>query len=414
MIKNKWVLVLNISAVIFYFIIISKLGGREFIKNSLFNTVDSNDYLLYSKWITGEGDYCSPYRTFFYPLIMMMSMKTAGLVGLWAMQFFFWLAACNLIFFTIFNITKNIIPSVIAYTLVVLNISLIVYTANGLTEITVFFLLSLFLFILLKVLRKPNNINMIFALLFVLSLLVVTKPVYQIVWYITVLMILFFIRKDILKKPVIILLIILACSPILIQKIIIKKTYNTFSTTKIADYNLRNYFFRKVKYYDENHTLKNFDLLPDSVHTRTTAEAQHYTKSGIINFIIYHPFSSMSAFWDNIKDNHRMGNPLINKRNNPKLYKWTQNINDKFFYIHLLALIVWSTFLIIKIKQRNNLHYQFVFFCGLLSFYTLYYVGITFWAGDRLIAPAIAAWSVLYIILFLNVFKLIKPGKNIL
>jgi hypothetical protein len=398
---------LNVFALLFYFLILRQLHPVSSIPVSLFQTGDSREYLEYSQWLSGNHDYCSPVRTFFYPLLILITTTAFGNYGLWIVQLLFWLASCNLAFFTISRITNNRMLSTIGFFLCCTMVSPIGYTANALTETTVFFLLSLFIFTLAKNISMINNIHIQLQLLFIISLLAATKPVYQILWYISAAAFLFLSFRE-LKKYKIILLLLLSVSPVIAQKSISLATYNTLSSTGIADSNLKLYLYRKAQHLHVYGTIDNFDVLADSIHSAELKAAGKLSEKEAIVFLLKHPKETFLAFVDDLQNNIGTAYPLSNTPENKELIKWTQNINNKIMYLHLAAFILWLIFIFKNIHHLKNEQSLFILLSGLLLYYILFSSGLVFWSGDRLVAPATSLWICCYLVFGFTLSK----GKN--
>ena len=330
--RNCLLILLSLAACTFYFIILNRLGSMEYIRGSLYFTSDSNEYREYTKWISGESDYCSQMRTFFYPLILLISTKLMGFYGIWYVHFIFWIVACDLIFLTTYNITKKKTIAAISFILAASNISIIVYTTHALTETTVFFLLSILVYILSDIRKKYHKLSYQFGLILIISILGATKPIYQIIWYITIVTFLILQIKTVIKKPFIIALILLASTPVIMQKSISKIKFGSFSNAQAADYNLKDYLYRKTKFYVDNDSIrtdeinKQFNVLSDSIHAIQTKQINMLSNVEIIKYLVKHPFKTITVFWKNIYENIGSGNPYISKPSNRSLYKWTETI----------------------------------------------------------------------------------------
>lgn len=397
--RNKLAFLLAALASMFYFYVLHKLGSVDFIRDSLFSTEDSLEYRSYADWLSGSGEFSSPKRTFFYPLLILVSSGLFGYLGIWILQFFFWLAGCILVYSAALRFTKHTGIAVLAFVITASNISLVVYTAHVLTEIATFFLLTLFMYLLSFGYKDYKNPLIWSGLIFTISVLAAIRPVYQIIWYFWMVVSMVLIIKSLIRKPLFILLLLLATSPVLIQKAINKIEHGTYSSTSIADINLRYYFYRKVKFTVEAAPGQTFNALPDSVHTELKAQAKAVENTEVIGYLLNHPLAAMAVYWDNLSENLKAGNPYIDQKANRSLYKWTENINNNFiFYIHLLMTLLWMYYVAVHFRKKNK-ESHFIFISGLVLFYTLYTSGITYWAGDRLVIPAIAVWSVLYPVL---------------
>ncbi len=393
---NPLLIMLNLFAIGFYAFIIYDFGALSFIKNNLYLTSDSLEYLGYSKWLSGESDYCDAARTYFYPLLLMIANGLFGLIGPWIMQLLFWIIGCNLVYLSISKLTGRPFLSVISFLIVSTNISVIVYSTHALTETTVFFFLGCLSYLLAIGIGKFNKGYLFFSITFLLTLLVVTKPLYGYLWFLYLLMILIFHFRNLLKKPLLILLFLLASIPFIGQMAINKSHLGTFSNNVIANYNYKTYFFRKVKYFAETNPHNNFDKLPDSVHASMIKKIEPIGDSEIRTFIFSNPIAVGEVIWDNLNQNLNSGNPYIPLKYHETMCKWVSFSATILFYFHLLMTGLWIYFLWNRFKERRASIYLFIFFIGVMTYFILYTSAISFWAGDRLISPAIVLWSGLY------------------
>jgi hypothetical protein len=398
--RNKLILLLSILAGIFYFIIIQNLGSIDFIKSSLYFTKDSLEYKSYADWISGNSETGIFYRTFLFPLLIFISEKLLGFYGIWIFQFVFWLTGCILVFQTMLRLTRRNDLSMLSFVIVVSNISLIVYTAHALTETSTFFLLTLLMYLLTFAGKEHKKPFILLSIIFVLAALAAIKPLFQPAWYFGIIVIIIVHFNLIIYKPQLILIFILASSPVIIQKSINKINTGSYSSTKIADNTLRYYLYKKVKFYtdiNKNQQInRNFNELPDSAQTSLNSNVSKVEKADMMKYLLSHPIASLKVYWENIHENLGSGNPYIDRRKNHVLSKWTENINHNFiFYIHLLMTFLWIYYIARNFKN-HSIESHFILIGGLLTFYILYSSGISFWAGNRLIIPAIAVWSVLY------------------
>lgn len=394
--------VITAAALAFYLAIQWQLGFPGNIHQNLFSTSDSREYLEYSYWIGRTSGYCNPLRTFFYPFLVYLGRSIAGDTGLYVMQLLMWLAACNLVFLTTRRITANVAASFTAFVLAATNVSLINLTTFGLTEVTTFFLISLLLFLLSKAITQPGNPNPALWVLFVLGLLSVTKPLYVLLFYFSIVLFMFIYRKKFSRK--IIILLVLCSAPVLVQKVISINATNTTRLTSVASLNLKQYLYPKVKYHVSQGTLRGYDERDTSEYRKDIGLASSLDKKDILIYLAEHPVSSTIVFMDDIRDNLDAPHPYIDSSRNHSLFKWAENINNKFFFVHILAFIAFLFFLVKRLRSADATD-RYVLVSGTIVFYIFVTSGISYWAGDRLVAPAVAAWSSCYAVMFLGLLK---------
>jgi hypothetical protein len=415
--QNSLLIFLSAIAIIFYFLILNQPSLPDIVRKSLYSTGDAQEYRDFTKWLSGLSDYCNPNRPFLYPLIILLSTKLMGYLGVWYIQIGFWLSACILIYLTTFRMTGQKIFAAVSFILAASNISLLYYTIHALTEISIFFFLSVLIFLFTSI--QKSKLNFIYIIL-VLSLLVAIKPGYQPLLYLAIVLVLIFKTKTILKNPIMMLWLLLALAPVLIQKMINKTEHGTFSNTQIADLTLRDYLFRKVKFCVENDSVKGehleqkFSNVPDSVRAIQSKQMAKITNTEIYVYLLKHFPVSWQVYNNNVEGNIKSGNFYIDYQKSPGLYKWVEKQNQKYYFkFHKYMFWLLLLFLVFSIRKRFSGVYLFILFGSAVSFYILLSSGISFWSGDRLVVPAIAAWASLYPVLIYFSFSLIKTKVNL-
>lgn len=403
--------ILNVFALMVYFFILPRLVALEAIPDNLFSTTDAKEYRDYGQWITGTGGHFVPYRTFFYPLLVYLITALAGSYGLWIMQLIFWFASCNFVFYTLLSLTNLRWAAVCGFIVCCTNISLIGYTSHALCETLILLLLSAFLFTLAKNIHQLKNINAQLWLLGIVSLLAATKPLYQTLWYVCVLLFIISGFRS-FKQFRIILTLLLVLSPVMIQKGINLVTQRTLSSTQIADSNLKKYFYRKIKFYADRGNINDFNYLPDSVHTREKKAAALLSTGDVVEYLADHPKQTLIVFWDDIKTNIGVGYPFPGTKGNENISAWSNKVNILLLNFHVAAFIMWLLFILLRIKGSSNPNYLFILISGIFLYSIFLSSGLVFWAGDRLVAPAITLWVCCYFMIGYDLFHFFVPGKK--
>lgn len=399
----RLLLLLNAAAISFYFIIQYHLGFPDTISQNMFSTDDSQEYRDYTQWLSGNSDYCNPWRTYLYPLLILGARSLMDETGIWLMQFLFWSAACNLVFLAVMRTTGNRIASSIVFIICASNISLINLTTHALTEVTVSFFLALTIFFFARAFTGKQSARSFMPALFSLSALAVIKPQYMVLWYPAALIFIFVFRRRLLK-PKIALLTIACMIPVLVQKTINKVEHGRLSSTAIGDSNLRLYYYRKVKHVVDHGSIESFEAQSEEQHRQEKQHAMAVSKKEIYSFLADHPGASIRVFFDNLKDNMGARHPYIDHDTHPTLLKWTENTNNKFYYLNLAGFLGWLVFLVMRIRSDNAAD-RLTIASGALAYFALFTTGLAFWAGDRLIAPAIIAWSSCYALMIVQLMK---------
>jgi hypothetical protein len=238
--------VILVFAVVVYFVLFNSFGGITYLNETVFSTGDSQEYLGYADWISGNSDYCNPNRTYFCPLLLVIARSIGGNTGIWLMQFLLWFTGCVLTYATVFRLTQKKFPAAIALVLAASSVSLMVYTHHGLTEVAAFAALAALLFLLSG---NRNNIVPLYAAVFISGILAAIKPQFMPFFYVHFAITIIYSARDLYRKPVLILVAALSFLPVAVQLLTNKTQYGSFSNSGIAAYNLRNSVYKKVLFY---------------------------------------------------------------------------------------------------------------------------------------------------------------------
>lgn len=412
MLKNKdhlLLLLANIAAIGFYFAIIGSLTETKTISDTIYSTGDAQEYRDFAKWVGFNSDYCNPVRTYFYPLLVLISSSIAGIKGIWFMHFLMWATAVNLIMIAAFRYSGSRIIAGVSFVFACTNLSCINLTMHALTETTVFFMFALLAYTVAYFRDRYHDRRFYIYLVLIFSVLSAIKPAFILPYTLVLLAVLFITYKKSILNLRLVIFLLLASVPLMVQKVISLTVHHTFSNSGIADYNFRDYYFRKVFYLSENGTLAGFAEMPDSVHKKMTEDINNRESPEMIKYLFSHFSSSASVFRDNLLENLRSAHPYIEHTTHPRLHKWTGNVNDKFFKLHFMMLVVWLLCWIFLGSTKTGFFMMYAVTGGLL-FYTFFSTGITFWASDRLVAPSVALWAFFYPSALNEVFK--KRFKN--
>jgi hypothetical protein len=254
-------------------------------------------------------------------------------------------------------------------------------------------------------LKSPNTL---LKILFLVSLLAATKPVYQVTWYIAVISFLFFSFRE-LKRPVTILLFLLSMMPVFVQKAIGMATHDTLSSTQIADSNLKKYLYRKTKHYVDNRTISDFNT-DGPFHAIELKATENISTQEAMMFLVKHPKETILTFIANLNDNVGAGYPYIDSSKHITIAKWAGFLNKVLMYLHIPIFLTWLFFLW-RNRKKNDAQTAFILLSGVLLYYIYLTSGLVFWAGDRLIAPALSAWVCCYLVMGHNLYQTVVKKK---
>lgn len=398
--------ILNYLLLIIYYLFFNNLN-IDIESGIMFTTYDSTTYVHTSNefYKLSETGF-SNFRPFLYPLIILIVLKTIGVTGLWLMQVCFWFISINLIFRSVKTVTQNSILSYAAGLIMALNFSYIGLTMQCLTEVTALLLVSLLIYFISVNRNQFTSLNFFHGSLFVLILLAVLKPVFSLPVLLMLIGVLplFFLKKYIAapRKTAVLILIMI---PLFFQVFIMKVKYDTFSISQISSETFRNYILAQGVKEADNITLE-----------EARRKAVGFTSSEVYSYLLDNKGLYTKLYLQNLKDNlTAFPGFLIGPRGfiYTKLGRYMTITNTVYFYLHLIFILplLYILYLMFRRKQWN--HYFILFaFSGFLVYSIFLTSPVSFGEGDRLVITAMPAWVFLYALVIDYVLKKIKRKKS--
>ena len=375
-----------------YFLIVLSFGYLQHLHDTMFWTVDSNSYKAVADWIWGlENTKFTLIRPLFYPLMLGLSRNLAGIFGIWSYQFTLWLISGLLLYRSINIATNNIFLSVGGVLIFTGNLTLMLLTLHALTEVTVIFLLTVLIILIINK-RRHKATQYWFWIIFVVSLLTITKPVFSLLLLpVLIYRIPFFILelKDQGHRLRFLTYLFLALSPVLIQLSLMKVKHDEFSISQIGPRTAANYYLPRV-FRDVNHI--------------SLAEARKHTKDfdrkEIFEYLLTHHQSSLRTYLITLKENVAAESNFINRPDtHSRLFRYMKLTNEGYLFLHILMLPPSILVLMTLFKRRNWADLEMVIFLMYSGLIIVLTSGITFSQGDRIVLPSLPLWIVLYSII---------------
>jgi len=376
-------IILNLTAILFYIFIAAKFNYIDKLESSIWSVPLTGgyrnvaDYLF--KGLQGSPPYASEYRPFLYPLILgSLRYLSNSVYAIWFMQFLFWIFSLNLIALSVRVFTNRWLFIIISYIIFAANISIISLTFKAITVTTVIFLLAVWIFLFIKYDMSKSDLSSVFLLTFVLSLLAVLKPVFQL----HLLLFLLYVLFKHIRKPKVYPVILIALIPVIIQLSFMVKVHNVFSLSTISGITFKRYLAAKV-YAITDHS---------SVDKKSIEQARLKTQNSnyrqIFKYFYRHPYPASFAYLQNVITE----NILVPSHFAGDLMYVTRKTNTICFYLHF---IFFPLFIYTTIVARNDLSFKMIF---LYVFFLLIIItsGISFWQGDRLTIVSLPLWLVIY------------------
>ena len=398
--KHKELFLLNYLLIVIYIVVFIHLK-MDIDDKIMFSTVDSLTY-----WATGQEFYkfsekgFSELRPFLYPLILVFIHKISGIFGIWIMQLIFWIISINLLFLSIKQMTNNRILSFIGSLILALNISYIVLTVHALTEITTIVLLSALIYFISCNVTKVNTLKFFHGSLFILVLLAVVKPVFFVPVVIMLIIVLpFFYLKKYIQKPKSLITLLFIIVPLLFQITMMKAKYNTFSFSNIGSKTISAYLLAQG--VQQNNTI---DL--DSARAITLK----YSPEEVFSYIVNNKVLYIKIYFQNFKNNIKALPCFIFYPNSfwsTEIVSYMEFINTFYYYIHIVFVVPVLVFIYFAFRRKQKLNFYLVplVIASFLTYYILFISPISFGEGDRLVIISLPVWIFLYSLILNGILK---------
>lgn len=402
--NQKQLVLLNIIAITF-FVFCWIMLGFELSDRAMFLAADANDYLSVANWMFSGGETASTItRPILYPALIGLPFKMFGVAGIWVLHFVCWLITINLTFLSAKKWTNNQLVGWISAGVVMLNLSLISLTFQGLTELVTTALLAWFAFHVISNLHQLDRSRFGVKLLAILVLLTLTKPSFYYPTLFCLGFILFAYRKQYLIEPKKIIYPLLVMLPILLQMSLVHARHGSFTVSKIGGLTFTNYYFsqcvRDIEGIED--TQKSIDF-----STKMNSDEK-------LDYIMDHKVVFAVQFVENI---------VLNIKSDPAFFDAEFSTQPKAAYVYMrfyntMSLVLHffgSTFLVVYFLfaffKKDRQIWIPLFCIGGISSYYLFTTGLSFWQGDRLVLPSIALWVPLYASLFYMVGLKLRAKK---
>jgi len=375
--------VLNLIAILFYIFFAVKFNYLDKLESTIWSVPLTEGYRNVADYLfdglQGSPPYASEYRPFLYPLILgSCRYFSNNAYAVWFMQFIFWILSLNLTALSVRGLTKRRLFIIITFVIFAANISIIALTFKAVTVTTIIFLLSLWIFLFMKYDISNLGLTSVFLLTFVLSLLAVIKPVFQLHLLLFLLYVFFKHIRRLKIYPV----ILIALIPVIMQLSFMVAVHNVFSLSTISEITFKRYLAAKVYAIVEHNSLdsKSIDQARSKTHN------SDYWK--LFKYFYKHPYHASVAYLQNVI----IENMLVPSHFAGDLMDFTRKTNTFFFYLHFIffPLLIYTLF-----AARNDLSFKMVF---LYVFFMLIIItaGISFWQGDRLTIVSLPLWLIVY------------------
>ncbi|MBT3189651.1 MAG: hypothetical protein HN736_02530 [Anaerolineae bacterium] len=304
--------------------------------------------------------------------------------SLWAVQFVFWLATIGFTFGGVLRATKKMGLAIFATAIFWTHPSIIALTFHGMTEALNTLLLSIFAFIVLKPRETGEKWaeNKDYWLIFLMSLLLVTKPTYQV----QLAILLIYILAKSFKKWRILRFwgkISLALIPLWIQLLLSWQILGTPIVSDVAGPTLKYWTVTRV-YAKAEDTTATLPEIAEILKDWTTKEE--------IAYLLNNKKATFSVYFNNLISEGLLADSYFIVNDNNSMNIAIMTLNKWHFYLHLLMLPLMGYLLLFNYKGR----WEAIWMIYLTFLIQTLASGVSADQGDRLIITAMPLWIVAY------------------
>jgi hypothetical protein len=363
--------------------------NMEKMDNNMWWSFDARDYRDTGDFFFGRSD--SPVlnrRPWLYPLVVGTLRTITPFdpdLSLWALQFTFWLLTISLIFLTLVRATGKIWLALLATAVFWTHPSPIVMTFHGMTETLNILLLSVLAYYLFSSAAQKENRN--YWVIFLFSLLLATKPTYQLQLAVFLLYVLFVSLKKwrlwrFWGK------IALALLPLWIQFFITWQVLGYATVSDVGGHTLKYWTLTRV--YARAEGMDDLRQIADIVEDWTTEQE--------IAYLLNHKQLTLTTYIANIVDEGLIADSYFIVRDDNPMNIAIQTLNKGYFYLHLLMTPLMLYLLFFYRKGK----WEAIWILYLSFAIQIAASGVSADQGDRLMITALPLWILSYAFVFAN------------
>ena len=357
---------------------------------------DARSYQSAANWLFEGGDQGSILtRPWLYPFYLGLNKAVFGVRGermMWLGQLLMWFASIGLLYGALHNITKKVSLAILGATLLFVHPSPLILTFHGLTETLNIVLLTIFLWNVTRNEKRNDGLS-----LFLLALLTVTKPTYQLQ---LVLFLIYWAVKNFRRvnwKTLGIGALLLI--PIWIQFGLTYAYNRSISISQIGGYTFKNYFVASL-YMDNEGTewRPTMDLIED------------WDTSEQLAYLGEYPLETIQVYFDNLVVDNLLTHSFFALGEGNLAKNFTRNLNYGAVFLHIIFLPLFGYFFLsprFDWEQKEPLLIVY----GIFVIQTLV-TGISAGQEDRLIITGLPLWIASYIWLLYTLFLQGYPQKT--
>jgi hypothetical protein len=321
-------LLLNLFAAGFYVLVGWQSGNLAHPDVNVFQSYDSQTYRAVADWIfqVGANPEASSWRPFLYPLLLGLADRAGGAGAVWLLNVAFWFATLNIAAAAAYRLVKSYWAAIVVFLALATNVSLILLTFQGVTEITVGALLAIWIYGLSHLTRRPTPSQALWAFL-PLTLVVVVKPEFELLLALVAVVLLVLSVRG--PTPALSGVALAACLiPVAIQVWAMARFNHYLGLSSIGDSTLRGFYVARL--------YVTIGYATDLQAARL--QVQSFSNPEVARLVFAHGWDAIRVFFTTLKDNLLAGSNFILPSANPILNRvvvWT----NRAYVLVLVAMI---------------------------------------------------------------------------
>lgn len=199
-----------------------------------------------------------------------------------------------------------------------------------------------------------------------------------------------------------IVVMVIALIPLSVQFGIMKTRHDTWAFSKVGQQTANRYAFALL-YGSTNHLSL----------TQARQAVKEYDIADMLSYTIQHPSSAFRVWVTLVRKNLTAGSAVTDiPRPRPVSTSFMKQTNKVYAYIHLAMTIPLAICMFLAWRQKKTALKQtlaILLFPICLVFTTS---GLTFWQADRIVAPVVPLWIVLYTITLRALYSGVKGASS--
>ena len=372
----------------FYFLIVTSLGYLGNLNQLLFSMPDAQSYLSVGKWILGATDPVNPLiRPVLYPALLDFFLAVGGNYAVWGFQFVLWILSGTLLYRSIKSSTGNLFLAGAGLILYAGNLTLLLLTLHALTEITTVFLLVILVSVVLA--RSTVDVRYYWTLiLFILSLLTITRPVFLPLWAIVLLysLVILIGRTKPGRRRTFFVCVCLASLPVVFQLALMVVNFHQFTISNIGPTTLKTYFLARV-----------YGVINSLSLTQARGVIATWGPGQVVGYLWDHAGTSVLVYFKTILENFLSRSNFTNSpASHIYIAIYMRLVNILYFTGHIIMLLPIIVVLSNRLRKKDWADVELMVSLLLPIWLIFMSSGISFSQGDRLILPALPICIVLY------------------